>query len=178
MAAFTFRPTRAPWIDRPARFHRGHGWEMNGVPIKVEKKHYHFIWPKDGRNGSRWGRVKDIFTGKGPDIHCTVGANKMDYMFHRPRKNHWSLHADLGPRDPSCSLPPWSEGIQDTREDSRLKYDFRTRRFVKPYHGMWTDARWPEEPWENTEEPVAWKDVYNIWWQNPIHFPPPRPYMF
>ena len=171
-----------PWRSKPAEYYpSGHDeygqflpgmWLKNGLPhhVGVHKKHYHFIWPKDGKNGSKWGRFKDIMSGKGPDIHVTVGAKKMDYMHHRPRKPRWGLHDDLDGRGPDCHIRspfPW---VNKDRELGDKCYDFYTREFRRPYHGMWTDVHRHSKggfhPW-----PKAVRDNFGDWWQDPAYVP-------
>jgi hypothetical protein len=174
-------PVHQPWKSRPAEFHAGgHNelgqffpgvWQKNGLPhhVGVHKKHYHFVWPKDGKNGSKWGRFKDIMSGKGPDIHVTMGAKKMDYMHHRPRKPRWGLHYDLDDRGPDCVMPspfPW---VNEVRENSNNCYDFYTREFRHPYHGMWTDAHRHSKP--GRPLPKALRDNLGNWWQDPDYVP-------
>ncbi|KAF2678382.1 hypothetical protein K458DRAFT_246729, partial [Lentithecium fluviatile CBS 122367] len=147
-------------------------WVKDGRQVHVprHKKHYHFIWPKDGKNGSKWGRFKDIMSGQGPDIHVTAGASKHDYMSHRPRKPRWGLHDDLDDRGPDCAIPspfPW---VNNIREYSANCYDFRTRKFRRPHHGMWTDAHWPKEPRSHTL-PKAVRNNWGEWWQDPTYVP-------
>ena len=35
---------------------------------RPQKNNWAFIWPKDKPNQTKWGRMGDILTGKGPDI--------------------------------------------------------------------------------------------------------------
>lgn len=159
-----FQPVIHPYRDRPAQYIPGYGWHKNGRRKRVKKPHYHFIWPKDGRNGTKWGRTKDILTGKGPDIHVTVSANKMDYMANRQRKDTWGNHLDLDDRhhDHLGTLQaPWARRL---RRDPDFKYDFQTRTYRRPYHHMMTDAIWREgASQKGCPYPRAYRDVYGNW---------------
>lgn len=165
-----------PWRSRPAEYYRGKGWEQDGFRRRgVKKPYYHFIWPKDGKNGSKWGRMKDILTGKGPDIHVTVSADKEDYMHHRQRRPRWARHADLEDRGPDCSLRydlPW---VRPFRRYAGKRYDFRTRQYRRPDTHMWSDAIW--EGRQGTRDhiyglPHAIRDMNGEWWERGPHHAP------
>jgi hypothetical protein len=144
-------------------------WHKDGELHNVHrhKKHYHFIWPKDGKNGTKWGRLKDIFSGEGPNIHVTVGAQKMDYMHHRQRRPIWGRHEDLDGRGQDCEIDNF---WKDPTVEKDLCYDFRTRKFRRPYNGMWTDARWQVKPGIR-DWPKAYRDNSGEWWQDPQYVP-------
>ncbi|KAF2733091.1 hypothetical protein EJ04DRAFT_295073 [Polyplosphaeria fusca] len=162
-----FLPTSHAWRPRPAEFERGFGWYQDGYKRRVKKPYYHFIWPKDGRNGSKWGRLKDIMTGKGPDIHVTIGAGKNDHMFHRQRRDTWAGHMNLDDRGPDCSLSaaPWTRKSRDYAANTA--YDYKTRKYRRRYDGMWTDAYWPEgnAKLDGYKYPYGFRDVDGNRWQ-------------
>lgn len=169
MAAF---PAPMPGVADydPARFGLFGQWEpgvwwKDGLPHRVDrrKKKYHFIWPHDGKNGSKWGRFKDILSGQGPDIHLTIGEKKMDYMHHRPSRAQWSLHTVFDPAGHDCRIRgpfPW---VGKKREESNNHYDFRTRKFCKLNRNMWTDVRPPSKPGK-WSAPATVRDIYGWWW--------------
>jgi hypothetical protein len=153
--------------DRPAEFFKGYGWLQDERRKRVRKPHYHFIWPKDGQNGSKWSRAKDILTGKGPDIHVTVSANKMDYMHHRHRKETWGNHLNIDDRrhEPLATLQaPWANRF---RRDPNFRYDFLTRTYRRPDRHMMTDAIWKEGvSRKQCPFPRAFRDSNGDWWDH------------
>jgi hypothetical protein len=159
-----------PSMNRPAEFTREEGWFQHGQRTRVKKPYYHFIWPKDGRNGSKWGRAKDILTGKGPDIHVTVSKDRMDYMHNRQCKSTWARHLPLDDRrhDYKGTLKsPWGR-LSGSRRG--VAYDFLTRTYRRPDWKMMTDARWREGP-EGRKDPmpVEFRDYVGNWWQHDPH---------
>jgi hypothetical protein len=152
-----------PYRRRPAEYAEGLGWIQGGAKRRNVKLYKHFIWPKDGRNGSTWGRFKDILRNEGPDIHVSFSADKRDYMSNRPTRERWARHTNLDDRSHDGALKfelPWIG-----RKGTTKCYDFRTRKFVAPYKGMWTNALWPEEPNHDYTYPYAIRDVRGIWSQ-------------
>jgi hypothetical protein len=59
---------------------------QDGRELREVKASKAFIWPKDGRNNTSWGRFKDILHNKGPDIFLTINADERDAMRNRPSK--------------------------------------------------------------------------------------------
>ncbi|KAF2872222.1 hypothetical protein BDV95DRAFT_493319 [Massariosphaeria phaeospora] len=156
-----------PRRRRPAEYlahgPQGRGWYQDAHKQHNVKRHYAFIWPKDGKNGTRWGRVKDIMKNQGPDIHVAISAEKRDYMAHRPRRPRWSQTTRLDDRGPDCSLKSPIPCVQRLREGKM--YDFRTRKFRRPFMQMWTDATWPEEPNNDVMYPDTLRDSSGGWWE-------------
>jgi hypothetical protein len=136
-----------------------------------------FVWPKDGRNGTTWGRFKDILQNKGPDIYLTINADKQDYIHNRPLKDRWAGYARFDDVDGSwpfsSKLAPWTQkGILGGRMPG-LKYDFRTRKYGVPSPRMWTNAVWQPEPRKNKHNryPEAYCDINGDWFQD-YHYVP------
>ncbi|KAF2747377.1 hypothetical protein M011DRAFT_384850, partial [Sporormia fimetaria CBS 119925] len=145
------------------------GWNKNGRRTRVKKPHYHWIWPKDGKNGSKWGRWKDLCNGSGPDIHITASKNKMDYMQNRQRKAIWANHIDLDDRHHDyfgILDSPW--GKKGGRAAQGLKYDFYTRKYRTPDRHMWSDAIWRQGKKAKLPE-RARRDMAGTWWWNDSH---------
>ncbi|KAJ4305221.1 hypothetical protein N0V90_000752 [Kalmusia sp. IMI 367209] len=165
-----YKPVIQPFRSRPAEYlypqrsnFRGI-WFQDGVPISVKRKDkkYAIVWPKDGKNGNKWGRFKDVVSGKGPDMFVTVGAHEMDYMCHRPRKPRWAGHTDLDDRGPDCfvgNVP----GVE-SREQRDRAYDFQSRKYHYRFPGMWTDALWAGSPNSKEIIPDSFKDWTGQWW--------------
>lgn len=159
-----------PRKNRPAEYVRGYGWIQEGQRGRLRKKpHYCFIWPKDGRNGGKLGRMKDIATGKGPDIHVTVSAEKGDYMANRQRKASWARHINLDDRydDRDSRLKnPWTKHPQR----SGTRYDFLQRKYRRPDENMMTDAIWhPGVSSKQFPYPACWRDIRGEWFQHDPH---------
>jgi hypothetical protein len=157
-------PTQHPWRRRPAEYAHRNGWYQGGERRRGVKPHYHFIWPKDGKNGSKWGRWKDVMTGKGPDIHLTISADKKDYMNNRQRRSRWSNHMNLDDRGPDGALKcqlPWAR-----RNHLDSAYDFHHRKYMRPHEHMWSDALWQDEPNDDFQFPYAWRNIAGEWWQH------------
>jgi hypothetical protein len=159
--------TDLPRKKRPLEYCRYGLWHSDGRGKRVKKPHYHFIWPKDGKNGSKWGRTKDILTGKGPDIHVSISADKMDYMYNRPRKSTWAGWEDLDDRfyDNSLDSLPWT---RKNREYAGKSYDFYTRKYCRPTPFTWTDVQWKDKP-DRWGLPAAVRDVDGEWWRRGTH---------
>ena len=105
-----FVPVLLPWQRRLAEHVPGHGWYQGGERLRRVKPHYTFIWPKDGKRGSKMGRWKDIFANEGPDIHVAISADKRDTLYNRQRRAQWSRWTELDDREPDGALenrPPW-----------------------------------------------------------------------
>ncbi|PSN66979.1 hypothetical protein BS50DRAFT_379721 [Corynespora cassiicola Philippines] len=160
-----FHPVDIPFRRSPAEYIPGLGWYQDGRRRRNVKPHYAFVWPKDGKNGSTWGRLKDIMTGKGPDIHLAISPDKEDLVYHRPRRARWARHTNLEPIIDHALRP--RKGIREKR--AGRVYDFRTRRYVHPYPGMWTDAIWQREPNGHFEYPEAFRRWDGQWWQDPFY---------
>lgn len=166
MDHLTFRPAIYPkqtW-RRPGEYREGVGWIQDAHKRRVKKPHYHFIWPKDGKNGSKMGRLRDIATGRGPDMHVTISADKMDYMANRQNRSRWARHTNLDDRGPDGILSyelPWVRPHRRHRPD--LRYDFGTRTYRRADHSMMTDARWYDVPRKQFPYPRAWRDIYGDW---------------
>ncbi|KAF2280306.1 uncharacterized protein EI97DRAFT_118323 [Westerdykella ornata] len=167
--------TEFPNRERPAEYFRGNsqipsGWFQNGNRVRVKKKYYHFIWPRDGRNGSKWGRFKDIMTGQGPDIHVTVSAHPNDKMHNRQRREVWANHTNLDDRFQDYMggtlKVPWAKRDEDER------YDFLTRKYRKADPWMMTDAIWKDDwPTKKAPFPFAFRTINGEWLE---HRPPAR----
>lgn len=153
-------------------------WIQDGKEFRGIKSHKAFIWPKDGRNGSRWGRMKDILQGKGPDIHIAISADKMDYMVNRPSRSRWSDWTCLDDRYEaqdlamsSAKYAPWTRNCALGGRNERLSYDFRTRRYGKHNKYTWTDVQWQPEPNRTRVYPEAFRSLAGDWYQDEHYIP-------
>ncbi|CAG5143680.1 uncharacterized protein ALTATR162_LOCUS1397 [Alternaria atra] len=180
-----FVPTTEPWRHPPAQYIRGHallpnGWYQDNRKLRHPKTFKAFVWPKDGRNGSKLGRMKDILKGEGPDIFVGCAADARDFMAKRPSRSQWSkhVHLDEGPFKLAFNptkFAPWTEGgiLSDGRSRD-MAYDFRTRKHVKWHAGMWSDAVWQPDPYTNRKWnifPEALRTAHGGWWQDNQHRP-------
>lgn len=175
-----FTPTGQRYRHLPAEFcGYNRGWYQDGRRLRNVKTSKAFIWPKDGRNGSAWGRFKDILNDKGPDIYVNFNADKQGYLQNRPTRAQWAghTHLDYNPTDSVLlgfkNLTPWtSNGMLGGRMPG-LRYDFRTREYGVPSRRTWTDAVWQPEPRKNDRNPYpeALRDIGGNWYQDARYLP-------
>jgi hypothetical protein len=176
-----FFHTNRPFRHRPARWcPRRREWIQDDRALRNVKTSKAFVWPKDGRNGTAWGRLKDIMQNKGPDIYVTMNADKHDYMANRPTKAQWAGYPGLGGWDPwgpwsfpSWKYAPWTgKGVLGGRTPGQ-SYDFRTRRYGNVNRSTWTDAFWQPSPRvnERNPNPEAIRNVYGEWFQDRHYLP-------
>jgi hypothetical protein len=171
------------WRHRQAEYVRGQpgvsrGWYQDGRKLRNVKASKAFIWPKDGKRGSTWGRMKDVLQNKGPDIFVAFGARPTDCVSNRPTRSQWSRHNHLDDRGKTFSFgsrkfAPFARAGLGSRSP-QLSYDFRTRKYTRPYWDTWTDAIWQQEPYKNRKwnsYPEAIRDVHGHWFQDSQHLP-------
>ncbi|KAJ4382162.1 hypothetical protein N0V86_002493 [Didymella sp. IMI 355093] len=166
-------------IKEYSRDHRA--WIQDGKKFRGIKSHKALIWPKDGRNGSKWGRMKDILQDKGPDIHIAISADKMDYMKNRQHKSRWADWTCLDNRDRDVSMSsvtyaPWTHNGALGGRAPGLSYDFRTRKYGTADRHTWTDVKWQPEPNCKNLYPEAFRSYYGDWYQDRNYIPLIRHY--
>lgn len=139
------------------------GWTQGGVPRRKVKPYYHLVWPKDKDRG-KFGRLKDILQGKGPEMYLSIGAQKHDYAWNRPVKERWSgWHLDRSgdlyfwPGQASLKGPCW------VGKQSKY-YNFHTRKYEDWHPNMWTDAIW-QGPRKESEWPHQIRNVDGMWFE-------------
>lgn len=140
-----FNPAPFPWSNPFVHF--------NGP----SRRRPQFVWPRDGRNSSTWGRWKDVVSGKGPDIFVARGGQ-------RPNRNSWARRPWLDPLLPDDTLPamPWA--------DSTRPYDFRRRRYKHDDRWTWWDARWERNRLgKERNYPTAYRCRHGDWYQMNRH---------
>ncbi|KAL6705732.1 hypothetical protein ACN47E_006369 [Coniothyrium glycines] len=161
---------REPGIER--------GWYQDGRRLRQVQASKAFIWPKDGRNGSTWGRMKDVLSGKGPDVFIAFGATKGDCVANRPSRAQWSGHTNLDDRALAKGFnhqksAQWTVKGPGGRAPG-LCYDFRTRKHGPRNPYMWTDAIWQQEPYTNKAWnmfPHAIRNESGQWFQDWQYMP-------
>ncbi|KAJ4334720.1 hypothetical protein N0V87_006629 [Didymella glomerata] len=172
-----FHPTTMPYNTNIKEYSRDHrAWVQDGNKFRGIKSHKAFIWPKDGRNGSKWGRMKDILQDKGPDIHIAMSADKMDYMKNRQHKSRWADWTCLDNRDRDVSMSsvkyaPWTHNGALGGRAPGLSYDFRTRKYGQANPKTWTDIKWQPEPNGKHMFPEALRSFYGDWYQDNNYIP-------
>lgn len=179
-----FLPAEEGYRHRPAKYVHNpnagsRGWYQDGRRLRHVKASKAFIWPRDGKNTSTWGRMKDIFQNKGPDIYVAFGANKKDCVSNRPTRAQWSKHTNLDDGGlnfefNSQKFAPWTTNSGLGGRMPGLSYDFRTRKYGTRNGWMWTDAIWQQEPYRNRKwnpypEAVRLRD--GTWWQDSQYLP-------
>lgn len=177
-----FYPAVMPHRSNPKEYSRDHrAWIQDGKKYRGIKSQKAFIWPKDGRNGSKWGRMKDILADRGPDIHITMSADKMDYMKNRQSRSRWAGWTCLDDRDKDLAISskkyaPWTHNFALGGRRSDFSYDFRTRRYGKHNNFTWTDAKWQPEPNGEYVYPEAIRSFTGDWYQDERYVPLIRRY--
>jgi hypothetical protein len=177
---FQFEQTTRPYHHRPAEWCPvKRKWIQDDRVLRDVKVSKAFVWPKDGKNGTTWGRFKDVLANKGPDIYLTMNADKHDCLHNRPTRGTWSGHRNLDGLGVDCSYPfsqkhaPWTKkGILGGRMPG-LSYDFRTRQYEIPHRHMWTGAVWQPNPKKNKRNlyPEAIRNIYGEWFQDRHYLP-------
>jgi len=139
------------------------------------EKKWKIVWPRDQnpRDGpwGNWDRIKDLTTGKGPDIWieemCGNGP-------HHPLWTGWKTAGYQHPADTRarwtnlrCDFRQdfeWLSPIKAARREDGKKYDHRTRRYRTPQPGMWSDV-----VWSDTKGDVPWyfRDETGREWVDP-----------
>jgi hypothetical protein len=170
-----FYETSHPFRHRPAEWCPWRRqWIQDGRVLRNVKASKAFVWPKDGRNGTPWGRLKDILQNKGPDIYLTMNATKRDYMHNRPTKARWSGHVHLDDNLHSSypfggrKYASWTaKGVLGGRVPGQT-YDFRTRKYGDANWWTWTDAVWQPKSRVNKRNPYpeAVRDMDGDWLQD------------
>lgn len=183
-----YLPSRFHWVDEGWRHHVAeyarepglpHGWYQDGRHLNRKKTEKAFIWPKDGKNGSTWGRLKDVLRNDGPDMYVAFGANKQDCVSNRPTRGQWSKqghleNSSLGFGFNSRKYAPWTHDGGLGGRAPWKRYDFRTRKYIYPHDFMWSDAIWQPEPYRNrahNKYPEAVRGSTGLWWQDTGYLP-------
>ncbi|KAF2097023.1 hypothetical protein NA57DRAFT_77274 [Rhizodiscina lignyota] len=145
------------------------------VRRKTPKRHA-LIWPKDGKRGTRLGRLADILTNSGPDIFVATHRgrglgwdaptrsqwSRWDFL-DRPENDPWAFNAVIGdgPRDRGIGKPFWH-----ARRGAAQKYDFRTRKWKDGHEGMWSDVKWETGAKTKDQIPRRFRTP-DGWWFTP-----------
>lgn len=109
---------------------------------------WQLVWPND-KHRSVWGRWKDIFTNKGPDIFIA------EQNTHQPERPIWSNWKTRGYQHPDSDNVRWTNDGKPFRQEEELagvfrfqrrdlgtKYDFGTRRYCRPNDDVWSGVEW------------------------------------
>ena len=112
-------------------------------PRHTRERAGQMVWPRDKKRNS-WGRLRDILTGKGPDIWCTRQGSLAP---HRPIWSNWRaqrndpLHAwdNLGYLYENDEGGPHWFGAE---RPNNVKYDFKKRRYRVPDGEAWSDVKY------------------------------------
>ncbi|KAJ9662225.1 hypothetical protein H2201_006155 [Coniosporium apollinis] len=168
-----YRPVHHPWRPPQREFIQGIGWVTpNGRRLRrgptTGKPSYAFIWPKDGKRGTKMDRLKDILQNKGPDIHLAIGGERNVRPYNWPIRARWSRWTDMPHeqgQDFALRAAPW---VRPYREEDK-RYDFRTRTYKRPDRATWINALWPEEPNSQYKVPRAYRCMRGNWHDMFIH---------
>ena len=129
-------------------------WDTTRLPTRPisswrQDNRWQFVWPNDKHRGV-WGRWKDIFTNKGPDIFIA------EQNTGQPERPIWSNWKTRGHQHPNSDNTRWGTGNGTSfRQDEEfigvfdfqrrhpdMKYDFATRRYRRPNDDVWSDVEW------------------------------------
>ncbi|KAL9094663.1 MAG: hypothetical protein Q9165_002932 [Trypethelium subeluteriae] len=157
-------PVLQPW-EPPHVYHDGYSWVQEGplgpTPVHNIKPKYEWVWPKDGKRGSKFGRMADILERKGPGIFIAAHGDKRDKQWNRPSRDEWSNWNYLDPWFPS----PNFFNLTNFHQNPYKAYDFRQRRYKYPKFNHWTDVRWRPGAREKDKNPRAKRDVFGQWYE-------------
>ena len=127
---------------------------------------WQFVWPNDKPRGT-WGRWKDIFTNKGPDIFI---AERNTREPERPIWSNWKTRGHQHPDDyndrwGNDGKPFWQDqefaGVFNCqRRDPDIKYDFATRRYRRPNDDVWSGVTWSRS---KPHVPIRGRDANGNW---------------
>lgn len=130
-----YQPTAFPFYQGRWRDHARENTN-NNPHLRGKRGGLAFVWPRDGKRNTTFGRLKDVLGDKGPDIFVMKNGA-------RPLKTSWTNRRFTTPDDPDAWLR------DDTRRpmvwakrESDEAYDFRTRRYGDTNRFTWTDALW------------------------------------
>lgn len=107
---------------------------------KCERR-YAFIWPRD-KSGNR-ARWRDAWTGRGPNIYIASAYDRTPGAGDGPTRRRWTNCPDAESneflRAQDAVMHRGALGRVSQRSAERI-YDFKRRKYCRPYEGMWTDA--------------------------------------
>lgn len=144
---------------------------VDDLPIRPRRSwkdggKWQWVWPKDKPNMGKVDRLEDCLTNKGPDIFIATR-----WGWEQPHRPVWSGWKTRGVQHPRDMRIRWDNAgypfRQDSERTSRSKdarqgerngrrYDFRTRKYVRPKGGEWSDAVWDPD---NPKRALYWRDV-------------------
>ena len=144
-------------IDRPPR-RPNNSWRQDN--------RWQLVWPNDKSRGV-WGRWKDIFSNKGPDIFIAEQNTR------EPERPIWSNWKTPGHQHPHDRRSRWGNDGRPFRQDEEFvgvfefqhrdpntKYDFATRRYRRPNEFVWSGAEWSRTEPHN---PIGIRDAQGTW---------------
>lgn len=138
----------------------------------MARKRHGWIWPNDGQRQGTLGGIKDVLTGKGPDMHI----GRLDKPWQLPR-SRWSRWPDLDPERfwTDYALPPARHADRKNQ-----RYNFRKRKYEDDPPKCFNDLRWSDVRWYGDCKeaiPLEFRDGAGRWhWLYPPYstYPPPR----
>ncbi|KAK4986202.1 hypothetical protein LTR66_007939 [Elasticomyces elasticus] len=172
-----YRPLEKPYITHV----RGEGWVQGlreldvpgGGVIRNFDRHlprfrpnYYWVRHNDGKSPGFKGRMKDVFTNRGPGVGIAINGDRRLFWQDVPSRSNafnWPEFEDPedGPRNEwlvprkwpfrKGNLPDWSQ------------YDHRTRRYHRKNNYSWSDAIW-DRPGDRM--PRAHADAWGTWHQH------------
>lgn len=154
----TFGPPTPLLLPDPRRAEKS--WNKGGK--------LRMVWPKDKPHISKWDRFKDCLTDKGPDIFIATGCGAEDP--HRPVWSGWKTREFQSPRDRKPrwdnlgydftqynEVASWDKAARRGEQNVRRRYDFATRKYVRPRGGELSDVIWDPR---NQKHALCSRDAY------------------
>ena len=147
-------------------------------PRHPRKRAGQMVWPRDKKLTS-WGRLKDVFTGKGPDIWC---SRRGSLGPHRPVWSNWRTRENHPPSewDNLGYLYANEEGGHHwfgAERPDNVSYDFKKRRYRVRDERGWSDVKYDRKNrpiyYRNTFGRESWDDDYT----NPL-MPDTNPFQY
>lgn len=131
------------------------------APVTAPKRSC-WIWPNDGQRQGMFGGIKDVLTGKGPDMHLGL-LDTRDVA--RSRWSRWPEY-DCERFFNDSSLPPARHADRKNQ-----RYNFRKRRYEDKPSPFLNDTRWSDVRWCADREdlfPLEFRDTAGRWhWMHP-----------
>jgi len=159
-----YQPTAYPFYQGKWR-----NFERSNNPpnphLHGQKGKLAFVWPRDGKRNTTFGRFKDILQNQGPDMFVMRnGARPLRTSWTNRRITSWD-DPDRHLYDDTRNPMFWAKRGQDE------KYDFRTRKYGKTNRYTWADAYWMQPTGRKGNKqskqnfPMAYKCNHGRWYQ-------------
>ncbi|KAK4956516.1 hypothetical protein LTR10_006043 [Elasticomyces elasticus] len=157
------------------------GWYQGERRLHNFRPKLYYTRPSDGKRKGAAGRLKDAFTGEGPDVFVTMSGDRRTLMRDRPQRWQWSGWGS--PYDEKNREARWHDKDWREQDDMPLlnhndssrdgqSYNFKCRKYHTPRpwwynypdnNNIWTDARWSEGARHADMNPLSKQHVSGRW---------------